>query len=135
MTRRRSTYRFSPRTGRGACSRTYGSFHLPMGADSISRVTIRGAGTAARARWPTRISAPGKGFHPTFYLERHYWGLGSYRLDWLFVKTALPSGGVNLFRPSQPQTLSYFNELGKERLSDHRAITVELERSPDGSDK
>ena len=76
-----------------------------------------------------------KGFHPTFYLERHYWGLGSYRLDWLFVKTALPSGGVNLFRPSQPQTLSYFNELGKERLSDHRAITVELERSPDGSDK
>jgi hypothetical protein len=76
-----------------------------------------------------------KGFHPTFHLERRYWGLASYRLDWLFVKTALPPGAVDLFRPSRPQTLSHFNELGKERLSDHHAIAVELQRSPAGADK
>ena len=75
-----------------------------------------------------------KGFHPTFHLERHYWGLASYRMDWLFVKTAPLSGGMQSLYPDHPQTLSHFNELGKERLSDHHAITVELERSPAAAD-
>ena len=68
-----------------------------------------------------------KGFHPTYHLERNYFGLVAFRLDWLFVKAVPQSKGTELFRPQNPKTLRHFNELGKERLSDHHPITVDLE--------
>ena len=70
-----------------------------------------------------------KGFHPTYHLERSYFGLVAYRLDWLFVKAG-PSRGANLFLTHNPKTLQHFNEVGKDHLSDHHPITVDLEPPP-----
>jgi endonuclease/exonuclease/phosphatase family metal-dependent hydrolase len=70
-----------------------------------------------------------KGFHPTYYMERTYFIAGTYRLDWLLVKPAPQRGGVSLFQPRNPKTLQRMNEVGRERLSDHHPITVDLDRS------
>jgi hypothetical protein len=71
-----------------------------------------------------------KGFQPTYHLERNYLGLVAYRLDWLFVKPVPQPDGGQLFRPENPKTLRHFNELGKERLSDHHPITLDLQLRP-----
>ena len=70
-----------------------------------------------------------KGFHPTYHLQRNYFGLMAYRLDWFFVKAAPPTG-ADLFRPHNPKTLQHFNEVGKEPLSDHHPITIDLDFPP-----
>ncbi|HWR53361.1 MAG TPA: endonuclease/exonuclease/phosphatase family protein [Bryobacteraceae bacterium] len=74
-----------------------------------------------------------KGFHPTYHMERTYFFAGTYRLDWLLVKPAPQQGGAALFRPRNPRTLRAMNELGRERLSDHQPITVDLEPLPNGT--
>ena len=65
-----------------------------------------------------------KGFQPTYHMERTFFIAGTYRLDWLLVKAG---SSHDPLRPSNPKTLSHFNKLGNERLSDHHPISVELE--------
>ncbi len=71
-----------------------------------------------------------KGFQPTFRMERTYTRLvGTYRLDWLLVKAAPSAEDREMFRPRNPNTLRYINEVGDKRLSDHHPIGLELELS------
>lgn len=74
-----------------------------------------------------------KGFAPTFHLERNYLGLTAYRLDWLLVKTNKDDSRPDVLLAYSPKTLTTFNELGKEQLSDHQPIVLRL-RSPWASD-
>ncbi|HEY3453387.1 MAG TPA: endonuclease/exonuclease/phosphatase family protein [Bryobacteraceae bacterium] len=63
-----------------------------------------------------------KGFAPTFVFRRTFLHLvGSYKLDWLFVK---PSGQA--LTPYYGRTLRNLNSALEERLSDHAPITVDL---------
>jgi endonuclease/exonuclease/phosphatase family metal-dependent hydrolase len=67
-----------------------------------------------------------KGFRTTYRFERNYFGLvGAFRLDWLLVKPAMGDS----MRPLAPRTLSRFNKLPEDRLSDHHPILVDLEPS------
>ena len=70
-----------------------------------------------------------KGFAPTFHLERNYLGLTAYRLDWLLVKTNKNRTQVGLPQAYRPKTLTTLNELGKDQLSDHQPISLQLRYS------
>ncbi len=69
----------------------------------------------------------GKGFVPTFSMNRDFGGIIKFRLDWLFVK---PPGALNdpaamkAFYPEMPQTLQALNSALAERLSDHAPISA-----------
>jgi endonuclease/exonuclease/phosphatase family metal-dependent hydrolase len=69
-----------------------------------------------------------KGFTPTFAFERTYGGLvGSYKLDWIFVKPA----GDGLLSPQFPSTMNELNIVTGSRISDHPPITVDLRMQPE----
>lgn len=70
-----------------------------------------------------------KGFVPTFSFKRTYFHLvGSYKLDWLFVKpTKVDSPQAPAaFSPSYGRTLREMNKALGTRISDHSPITVDL---------
>jgi endonuclease/exonuclease/phosphatase family metal-dependent hydrolase len=65
-----------------------------------------------------------KGFRPTYRFKRTYFGfVGAYRLDWLLVK----GGAGESMRPRYPRTLSRFNKVSGNRLSDHHPILIDLD--------
>ncbi len=73
-----------------------------------------------------------KGFAPTFATELK-WGkvqLAKFKLDWIFVKSALDSPrdlkGSNVLAPYFARTLSDLNNATPEPMSDHSPITVDL---------
>lgn len=71
------------------------------------------------------------GFITTYQVERPIGFIGKYKLDWIFVKPANLTDSNNsnqsyLFAPHFGQTLTEINEAVKNRISDHRPITVEL---------
>lgn len=66
-----------------------------------------------------------KGFAPTFFFRRTYLHLvGSYKLDWFFVKPARLNG--TMLWPFYGRTLKDLNASLKRRTSDHCPITVGL---------
>jgi endonuclease/exonuclease/phosphatase family metal-dependent hydrolase len=72
-----------------------------------------------------------KGFEPTFSVKRDFGGLvGSYKLDWLFVKPYIPNsrgqGMSYLFAPHFPLTLRDLNNAVSDGISDHAPIVVDL---------
>ena len=68
-----------------------------------------------------------KGFYPTYRMERTYFIAGTYKLDWLLVKTGTSLEDAVGCRPHNPKTLRHFNEVGHVRLSDHHPLTVDVE--------
>jgi endonuclease/exonuclease/phosphatase family metal-dependent hydrolase len=67
-----------------------------------------------------------KGFRPTFVFRRTFLHLvGSYKLDWFFVK---PAGSG--FLPCYGRTLSDLNKALEGRLSDHNPIAVDIPFGP-----
>ncbi len=71
------------------------------------------------------------GFKMTFTTERTIGRvLGKYRLDWVFVKSYLPSpkdkSGPYRFAPHFGRTLEEMNDGLKERISDHHPNVVDL---------
>lgn len=72
----------------------------------------------------------GKGFVPTFEVERTIGALGRLKLDWFFVKGFArdPDGAGEPYRfaPHFPRTLKALNESVPEDISDHSPITVDL---------
>ncbi len=80
----------------------------------------------------------GKGFVPTFSMQRDFGGIIRYRLDWIFVKPPVdPDNGSSEARgaaktksvallPENPQTFAEMNNAPAEALSDHAPITVTI---------
>jgi hypothetical protein len=65
----------------------------------------------------------GKGFGPTFFFRRTYFHLvGSYKLDWFFVKPAREGA----FSPYYGRTLRNVNTALENRISDHCPIAVDV---------
>src|SRR5262245_8877737 len=70
-----------------------------------------------------------KGFYPTRRLDRNLLGLmGTYKLDWIFVKPGYGRAGNADMQPENPRTLKTINDLPRVPLSDHSPITVDLRR-------
>lgn len=72
-----------------------------------------------------------KGFVTTFQFERRVVFVGSYKLDWIFVKPAnlsRPSDyrGSYVFAPHFGHTLDKVNYIAENRISDHHPMIVEL---------
>jgi hypothetical protein len=64
-----------------------------------------------------------KGFAPTFFFRRTYFHLvGSYKLDWFFVK---PAPGA-AFSPYDGRTFRDVNTALEKRISDHCPIAVDV---------
>ncbi len=64
-----------------------------------------------------------KGFGPTFFFRRTYFHLvGSYKLDWFFVK---PAPGA-AFSPYYGRTFRNVNTALEKRISDHCPISVDV---------
>jgi endonuclease/exonuclease/phosphatase family metal-dependent hydrolase len=72
----------------------------------------------------------GKGFAPTFRVQRTIGPFGTYKLDWMFVKAYLKSprdsGGPYRFAPHFARTMEDLNYALAEPLSDHSPISVDL---------
>jgi len=73
----------------------------------------------------------GKGFEPTFAMQRDFGGLiGRYKLDWFFVKPYIlqPRGeGMSYyFAPHYPLTMRDLNNAVPDGVSDHAPITIDL---------
>jgi hypothetical protein len=73
----------------------------------------------------------GKGFVPTFTLQRDFGGLvGRYKIDWFFVKPFIPQprgeGMSYAFAPHFPLTMRDLNSAVPDGVSDHAPITVDL---------
>lgn len=71
----------------------------------------------------------GKGFVPTFSMNRDFGGIIKFRLDWIFVKPPGEStdpAAQETFFPEMPQTLQALNDALPERLSDHAPISAVL---------
>jgi len=73
----------------------------------------------------------GKGFVPTFTLQRDFGGLvGRYKIDWFFVKPFIPQprgeGMSYAFAPHFPLTMRDLNSAVPDGISDHAPITVDL---------
>ena len=73
----------------------------------------------------------GKGFKPTFAMEKTYAGLvGRYKLDWILIKPFITDprdeGLSYRFAPHYPNTMNEVNEAVPDRLADHAPITVDL---------
>jgi endonuclease/exonuclease/phosphatase family metal-dependent hydrolase len=72
----------------------------------------------------------GKGFAPTFRVQRTIGPFGTYKLDWIFVKAYLKnprdSGGPYRFAPHFARTMEDLNYALAEPLSDHSPISVDL---------
>ncbi|MBP7866381.1 MAG: endonuclease/exonuclease/phosphatase family protein [Acidobacteria bacterium] len=79
----------------------------------------------------------GKGFVPTFEVERTIGALGRLKLDWFFVKGFArdPDRAAEPYRfaPHFPRTLKALNEAVPEDISDHCPITVDLPLAEPGS--
>jgi hypothetical protein len=80
----------------------------------------------------------GKGFAPTFRVQRTIGPFGTYKLDWIFVKAYLKSprdsSGPYRFAPHFARTMEDLNYALAEPLSDHSPISVDLPfREPGGS--
>lgn len=73
----------------------------------------------------------GKGFVTTYQVNRPIMFIGKYKLDWIFVKPANLSNPKDKqspyrFAPHFGRTLNLINEIGEDRISDHRPILVDL---------
>lgn len=73
----------------------------------------------------------GKGFITTYQVERPFYILGKYKLDWIFIKPANLKNPTNRkesyqFAPHFGRTLTLINEATENRLSDHRPMLVDL---------
>lgn len=69
----------------------------------------------------------GKGFAPTFSMNRDFGGIIKFRLDWLFVKPPAGSNdptALQNFYPEMPQTLQALNGATPDRLSDHAPVSA-----------
>lgn len=70
-----------------------------------------------------------KGFVPTYLLKRNF-GIGKYKLDWIFVKPYITSPkdktGPYVFAPHYGRTLLDLNYMVSPEFSDHAPITVDL---------
>jgi endonuclease/exonuclease/phosphatase family metal-dependent hydrolase len=65
-----------------------------------------------------------KGFGPTFFFRRTYFHfVGSYKLDWFFVK---PAPEAARFAPYYGRTLQDLNTALETRISDHCPIAVDI---------
>jgi endonuclease/exonuclease/phosphatase family metal-dependent hydrolase len=68
-----------------------------------------------------------KGFAPTFFFRRTYFHLvGSYKLDWFFVKPDLKAATGAPLNPYYGRTLKDLNTALEKRTSDHCPITIDL---------
>jgi endonuclease/exonuclease/phosphatase family metal-dependent hydrolase len=72
-----------------------------------------------------------KGFITTFEVERTISFVGKFKLDWIFVKPPsltepYAKDAPHKFAPHFGRTLKMLNEAGKERISDHAPILVDL---------
>ena len=73
----------------------------------------------------------GKGFVNTYRVKRPIKFVGKYKLDWIFVKPAdlkkpTDDQGSYRFAPHFGRTFTEVNEIVKDRISDHRPLTVDL---------
>jgi endonuclease/exonuclease/phosphatase family metal-dependent hydrolase len=66
-----------------------------------------------------------KGFRATFDLEKTYGGIGKMKLDWIFVKPPDTKRSY-LFAPHHGRTMKELNIATGKRISDHKAISVDL---------
>ena len=72
-----------------------------------------------------------KGFITTYQVNRPFYIIGKYKLDWIFVKPGALKKTKNgkdshLFAPHFGTTLINLNEAIKDRISDHRPLTIDL---------
>jgi hypothetical protein len=81
----------------------------------------------------------GKGFAPTFRVQRTIGPFGTYKLDWIFVKAYLKNpgdgGGPYRFAPHFARTMEDLNYALAEPLSDHSPISVDLPFREPGASK
>jgi len=73
----------------------------------------------------------GKGFVNTYRVKRPIKFVGKYKLDWIFVKPAdlkkpTDDQGSYRFAPHFGRTFTEVSEIVKDRISDHRPLTVDL---------
>jgi hypothetical protein len=99
------------------------------------RVDFRGdAGRSTYGKAGTLTNSnerAGKGFVPSYELNRSYGRLASYKLDWIFVRPAQltePRDATQPYRfaPHFGRTLRALNHSIPGRISDHNPITADL---------
>lgn len=72
-----------------------------------------------------------KGFITTYQVKRPLYVIGKYKLDWIFIKPGALKQTKNekdshIFAPHFGMTLVNLNEAVKDRISDHRPLTIDL---------